>query len=38
MGTGAALIRKHDQRLEGLVLEKINGMPLEKRYIHGVRK
>lgn len=31
MGTGAALIRKSDDGLEGLVLEKVNGMPLEKR-------
>lgn len=33
MGTGAALIRRSDQGLEGLILEKVNGMPLEKRYI-----
>lgn len=33
MGTGAALIRRSDQGLEGLILEKVNGMPLEKRYV-----
>ncbi len=33
MGTGAAVIRKSDQGLEGLILEKINGMPLEKRCV-----
>ncbi len=33
MGTGAALIRRSDQGLEGLILEKVNGMPLEKRYL-----
>lgn len=31
MGTGAAVIRKSDQGLEGLILEKVNGAPLEKR-------
>ncbi|CAL8466107.1 g5643 [Coccomyxa elongata] len=33
MGTGAALIRRNDQGLEGLILEKVNGMPLEKRLL-----
>ncbi len=32
MGTGAAVIRKSDKGLEGLILEKVNGAPLEKRY------
>ena len=31
MGTGAAVIRKSDKGLEGLILEKVNGAPLEKR-------
>jgi hypothetical protein len=31
MGTGAALIRRSDEGLEGLILEKVNGAPLEKR-------
>ena len=31
MGTGAAVIRRSDDGLEGLILEKVNGMPLEKR-------
>lgn len=33
MGTGAALIRRSDEGLEGLILEKVNGMPLEKRLL-----
>ncbi|CAL5228490.1 g11635 [Coccomyxa viridis] len=33
MGTGAAVIRKSDQGLEGLILEKVNGAPLEKRLL-----
>ena len=36
MGTGAALIRRSDQGLEGLILEKVNGMPLEKRYMSAI--
>ncbi|CAK0786003.1 hypothetical protein CVIRNUC_009216 [Coccomyxa viridis] len=33
MGTGAAVIRKSDKGLEGLILEKVNGAPLEKRLL-----
>lgn len=30
MGTGAALMRR-DGGVEGLILEKVNGLPLDKR-------
>ena len=32
MGTGAALMRR-DGGVEGLILEKVNGLPLDKRYV-----
>ena len=32
MGTGAALMRR-DGGVEGLILEKVNGLPLDKRCV-----